>query len=290
MRSMTGFGHAETAVPTVGALTADIRTVNGRFQDVNLRLPRELTSFEGELRSLVQERIARGRIDVFVTLNLLVAEQDVNEAAVDGYLKVAAKLSARGIPGNLDLATLLQLPGVTVPRQVDFSSDGFADTLRTVVEEALRQVLETRAAEGAAMKRDLSARIQSLSKMLQQIKAGGTSIKDHYLEKLKQRLAELQTQQYVDDNRLTQELIYYTERSDVAEETTRLAAHIDRFHHYLAESETTSVGKQFDFLCQEMNREINTILSKSPLAQVSQVAVDAKAEIEKIREQIQNVE
>jgi uncharacterized protein (TIGR00255 family) len=290
MRSMTGFGHAEAAVPNVGALTVDIKTVNGRFQDVNVRLSRELMSYEGEVRAWVQDSIARGRVDVTVTVNSIGSEQDINEVVLEGYLKVAAKLSARGIPGDLDLATLLQLPGVTVPRSVEYTSAEFAAVLRAVVGAALKQVNEARRAEGAALKRDLAARLDSLSEMLQRIREGGGGIKEHYLEKLRQRFSELQAQQYVDDNRLMQELIYYTERSDVAEETTRLAAHVDRFRHHLSHSETTNVGKQFDFLCQEMNREINTILSKSPLAQVSQVAVDAKAEIEKIREQIQNVE
>ncbi|MFB3904439.1 MAG: YicC/YloC family endoribonuclease [Acidobacteriota bacterium] len=289
MQSMTGFGHTEA---TVGSLTfaVDVKSVNGRFLDINVRLPRELAAVEPEIRAEIQGRLGRGRVDVIVSTSYAAGQQDVNEPALEAYLAVAAKLNARGIPGELNIGTLLQLPGITSAPLLDYTSPEITSSIRSAVARALEQVVASRRAEGASLLRDLENRIAALRKAVERIASRAAGTRDYYFEKLKQRLDEAIGEQAVDQSRLAQEVIYYVERSDAAEEITRLLSHLDRFGQYLAKSESEHVGKQLDFLCQEMNREMNTILSKSPFADVAQIGVEGKAEIEKIREQVQNVE
>lgn len=289
MQSMTGFGHSETTVGNL-TLSVDVKSVNGRFLDINVRLPRELVAVEPEIRAEIQKHLGRGRVDLIVTTSYAAGQQDINEPALEAYLSVAAKLNARGIPGELSIGTLLQLPGITGAPQFDYSDPELTAAIRAAAARALEQVVASRAAEGATLRRDLEERMTSLKNAVQTIasKAGGT--RDYYFEKLKQRLDEALNDQVVDQSRLAQELIFYVERSDAAEEITRLLSHLDRFGQYLQKGDSENVGKQLDFLCQEMNREMNTILSKSPFADVAQIGVEGKAEIEKIREQVQNVE
>jgi uncharacterized protein (TIGR00255 family) len=289
MHSMTGFGHVEKALKEA-RVVVDVKTVNGRFLDFNVRLPREVAGLEAEIRAEVQARIVRGRVDVLVNVHPTRGEQGLNEAAVESYLALTSKLSARGVEGVLNVGTLLQLPGVIAPQEVDYSSEEFVHELRSVLVEALEQVIKGRKAEGDSLKKELKDRVAALKAQIKGIGANSESIRDHYFHKLKQKLNEAGVDAGLDENRLIQELIYYAERSDITEELTRLRSHLDRMNHYLAQSDSGASGKQLDFLCQEMNREVNTILSKSPLADVSQFGVEAKAEIEKIREQVQNVE
>ncbi len=289
MQSMTGFGHSETTVGNL-TLSVDAKSVNGRFLDINVRLPRELVAVEPEIRAEIQKRLGRGRIDLTVTTSYAAGQQDVNEPALEAYLAVAAKLNARGIPGELNIGTLLQLPGITGAPQVDYSSPELTSAIRSAAARALEKVVASRKAEGATLQRDLENRITVLRNAVQTIASRATETRDYYYDKLKQRLDEALRDQAVDQGRLAQELIYYVERSDAAEEITRLLSHLDRFVQYLAKADSENVGKQLDFLCQEMNREMNTILSKSPFADVAQIGVEGKAEVEKIREQVQNVE
>ncbi len=289
MQSMTGFGHSETTVGNL-TLSVDVKSVNGRYLDINVRLPRELVAVEQEIRAEIQKRLGRGRVDLTITTSYAAGQQDVNEPALEAYLAVAAKLNARGIPGELNIGTLLQLPGITSTPQFDSSSPELTSAIRSAAGRALEHVVASRKAEGATLRKDLENRVTALRNAVQTIASRATGTRDYYYEKLKQRLDEALRDQAVDQSRLAQELIYYVERSDAAEEITRLLSHLDRFGQYLVKADSENVGKQLDFLCQEMNREMNTILSKSPFADVAQIGVEGKAEIEKIREQVQNVE
>jgi len=287
---MTGFGHAETVVAGL-TVVIDVRSVNGRFLDINIRLPRELVALEPDLRAEVQRsQISRGRIDIMVSTSMVAAQQDINEAMLEAYLEVASKLNAKGIPGELTIGTLLQLPGIIGAPPFEYSSDEVKAAVRSAVARALEQVLAARQIEGAALKRDLDSRIDVLKELVQKIAARGAEAREYYHEKLRQRLQEALAGQAVDQSRLAQELVYYVERSDTSEEITRLLSHLERFAQFLRNDSGENVGKQLDFLCQEMSREMNTILSKSPLADIAQMGVQGKAEIEKMREQVQNVE
>ncbi|MGH9339347.1 MAG: YicC/YloC family endoribonuclease [Acidobacteriota bacterium] len=287
---MTGFGQAERSLEDVD-IGIEIKTVNGRYLDVVTRLPKELSALEPDLRKAVQSRLSRGRAEVYINVTFKSSSQsELNEALVENYLSLAERIRARGVGGELNVAALLNLPGVIGPRQLDWTSRKVPETILEMTQEALDEVVATRIAEGAALKADLQDRLLLLDKYLSQIQGQASAMISHVREKLNQRLAEMGQDARVDQTRLAQEVVFYSDRASITEEITRLKSHIERFSQYLAESDQKRIGKNLDFLCQEMNREMNTILSKAVLPEISDIAVEGKAEIEKMREQVQNVE
>jgi uncharacterized protein (TIGR00255 family) len=184
----------------------------------------------------------------------------------------------------------LQLPGVFSPREVELSPEGIQENLVETLREALEKVVNSRSKEGAALKKDFQERLESLSSLTDRIAKEADQILEHYREKLKKRVEKLGKEQHLDENRLAQEILHYADRSDIAEEITRLRSHVSQFQEYLSSSENEPIGRKLDFISQEMGREMNTILSKSPLPAISELAVEGKTVIEKIREQVQNVE
>ncbi|MDA2933054.1 YicC family protein [Acidobacteria bacterium AH-259-D05] len=290
MRSMTGFGQAIRATEEMD-VAVEIKTGNSRYLDLKLRLPKELTSLEPELRKEIQSRLHRGRVDVYLDLNLKSGSQyEVNKAVVQNYLQTAEKVGSLGAEGKLDVSTIFQLPGVVVPRPMDLSAQGLLQTIQEVFGEALEEVVSTRSSEGEALKEDFSNRIQNLERVIHGIAQEAEQVPDYHRKRLTQRIEQLKQEGVVDENRLTQEILYYADRCDIAEEITRLRSHITHFQQDLNGSESEVIGRRLDFIAQEMGREMNTILSKSPLAGLSELALEGKTEIEKIREQVQNVE
>ena len=289
MRSMTGFGQAAQSAEEVG-VAVEIRTVNSRYLDLKVRLPKEWAFLEGEIRKELGPQLVRGRVDVHVDLVIKRADQyDLNQTLVENYLLLAEKARSLGAVGEVDVSSLLQLPGVVIPRQVDSSSKPVRQAILEVVREAAGEVVAVRRAEGAALKMDLEKRLSHLAKITDLIAEQTALVQSYYREKLMKRLAELVPEQAVDENRLAQEMVYFADRSDISEEITRLRSHLEQFQVCL-DSEVQVVGRRLDFICQEMGREMNTVLSKSPLAAISEPGLEGKTEIEKIREQIQNVE
>ncbi|MEE8160900.1 MAG: YicC/YloC family endoribonuclease [Acidobacteriota bacterium] len=289
MRSMTGFGQAAQSAEEVG-VAVEIRTVNSRYLDLKVRLPKELAFLEGEIRKELGPHLVRGRVDVHVDLVIKRADQyDLNQTLVENYLWLAEKARSLGAVGEVDVSSLLQLPGVVIPRQVDSTSEPVRQAILEVVREAAGEVVAVRRAEGAALKMDLEKRLSRLAKITDLIAEQTALVQSHYREKLMKRLADLVPEQAVDENRLAQEMVYFADRSDISEEITRLRSHLEQFQVCL-DSEEQVVGRRLDFICQEMGREMNTVLSKSPLAAISEPGVEGKTEIEKIREQVQNVE
>ena len=286
---MTGFGQAALSVEEVG-VAVEIRTVNSRYLDLKVRLPKELVSLEREIRKELESLLVRGRVDVHVDLVIKRSDQyDLNQTLVENYLVLAEKARSLGAVGEVDVSSLLQLPGVVIPRQVDSTSEPVRQAILEVVLEAAGEVIAVRRAEGAALKMDLVKRLSRLAKITDLIAEQTALVQSHYRKKLMKRLADLVPEQVVDENRLAQEMVYFADRSDISEEITRLRSHLEQFQVCL-DSEEQVVGRRLDFICQEMGREMNTVLSKSPLAAISEPGVEGKAEIEKIREQVQNVE
>ncbi len=286
---MTGFGQAALSVEEVG-VAVEIRTVNSRYLDLKVRLPKELVSLEREIRKELESLLVRGRVDVHVDLVIKRSDQyDLNQTLVENYLVLAEKARSLGAIGEVDVSSLLQLPGVVIPRQVDSTSEPVRQAILEVVLEAAGEVIAVRRAEGAALKMDLDKRLSRLAKITDLIAEQTALVQSHYRKKLMKRLADLVPEQVVDENRLAQEMVYFADRSDISEEITRLRSHLEQFQVCL-DSEEQVVGRRLDFICQEMGREMNTVLSKSPLAAISEPGVEGKAEIEKIREQVQNVE
>ncbi len=286
---MTGFGQAALSVEEVG-VAVEIRTVNSRYLDLKVRLPKELVSLEREIRKELESLLVRGRVDVHVDLVIKRSDQyDLNQTLVENYLELAEKARSLGAVGEEDVSSLLQLPGVVIPRQVDSTSEPVRQAILEVVLEAAGEVIAVRRAEGAALKMDLDKRLSRLAKITDLIAEQTALVQSHYRKKLMKRLADLVPEQVVDENRLAQEMVYFADRSDISEEITRLRSHLEQFQVCL-DSEEQVVGRRLDFICQEMGREMNTVLSKSPLAAISEPGVEGKTEIEKIREQVQNVE
>ena len=290
MQSMTGFGQAAGSTEAA-AVSVEIKTVNGRYLDINLRLPKELASVEPDLRKELQRRLGRGRVDVFVNLTLKATDRyELNQSLVQNYMTIADDVRALGVTGSLEVRTLLPLPGVVVSRQMDVDSEGVLETLHTVFRQALDRLIVLREKEGEELRKDLKKRIEKIGRLVESIEGKTDEISSHYRQKLKSRLQELSKSEQIDHNRLSQEVVYYLERSDITEEITRLRSHLGLFLESLAVPEGEVVGRRLDFICQEISREINTVLSKSPLADISEPALDGKTEADKIREQVQNVE
>ncbi len=287
---MTGFGHVTKSLAEMD-IAVDLRTLNSRYFDFRSRLGRELSASEGDLKQEIQRRLSRGRVDLYIEVTPKAGDQlELNEALVKNYLRLADELRREGVKGEISLQDLLSLPGVCMSKK-----DGInAERLNAAVQEALKgavdQVLFARRSEGEALKAELEKRLSRLVMQVDSIVAHKERIGKYYQEKLSARLGEMLQQHELDQTRLAQEVFYYVEKSEISEEVVRLRSHFDRFSECLLESEREPVGKMLDFLCQEMNREINTILSKTALADISRIAIEAKAEIEKIREQVQNVE
>jgi uncharacterized protein (TIGR00255 family) len=285
---MTGFGHAERSLDGLH-VTVDIKTVNSRFLDHKIHMSRDWLEIEPQLKAEIQKFLTRGRADVFVDVQASLPQLlKVDEAIVEGYITAADRLRALGAAGSLSVEGLLGLPGVVA--RSSLSLDLLRDPLLETLREALGRLAESRRVEGAALQEDITKHLNSLESHVQTAASAANRIREHYLERLKKQIAALASEVEIDERRLAQEVFFYVERSDISEELARLASHIERFRHYLAQAGEESVGKNLDFLCQEIHREVNTILSKSSLVDLTSTAVEAKAEVEKIREQVQNVE
>ena len=290
MLSMTGYGQSHRSVDDVD-VAVEIKTVNSRYLDVNTRLPRELSLVESDIRREVREKLSRGRVDVFIDVTVNRTDQyELNEALAAHYLSLQERALSMGVEGGLDIATLLQLPGVLVPHQVNYAAEEILESILEGVREAVTKVIEVRSCEGAELQTDVESRVQKLSGITDGLVELTDEATTHYREKLRRRVADLDLDNPPDERRLIQEVLYYAERADIAEELTRLRSHINQFQELMKSSEGQVLGRRLDFICQEMGREMNTILSKSPLVSSAELALEGKTEIDKIREQVQNVE
>ena len=290
MLSMTGYGQFHRSIDDVD-IAVEIKTINSRYLDVNTRLPRELSLLESDIRGEVREKLSRGRVDVFIDVTVnRIYQYELNEALAAHHLSLQERALPLGVEGGLDISTLLQLPGVLVPHQVNYATEEILESILEGVRESVTKVIEVRSREGAELRKDLESRFEKLLG----ITAGLAELTDgaatYYREKLKRRITDLNLDRPLDENRLAQEVVYYAERADIAEELTRLRSHISQFQELMKSSEERVLGRRIDFICQEMGREMNTILSKSPLAVGGELALEGKTEIDKVREQVQNVQ
>ncbi len=290
VRSMTGFGRAAASLPGAN-LRVEIRTLNGRYLDAKIRTPKDLNHLEPELRKRAHAALNRGRVDLNVEVDLPAGgEFQLNETLVLGYEGAVRRLRELGFEGELGLASILQLPGVLEPRRLDMESGALRQAVLDAADSALAQALQVRDVEGEALRADLDFRLRRLGALLEEIEPLSATFAPYYRERLRRRIEELSNSNVADEARLAQEILFHAERADVSEEISRLKTHIERFFELLESPSEEGIGKNLDFLCQEMNREMNTIVSKSPLPDASRLAVEGKLEIEKIREQVQNVE
>ncbi|HYL11979.1 MAG TPA: YicC/YloC family endoribonuclease [Terriglobales bacterium] len=293
IRSMTGFAQVKGQVNNQLAFSLSLKSVNHRFLDLHFRMPADSDALEVKLRRLLKEKIARGHVEL--TLNLERAEGNgfvLNKQLVGGYVE-AFRAAAKdfGISGEPDLNVILRLPGImdtgTLPADGELEAAVLAK-----VEEVLKRLNQMREEEGRGIERELRARMKHLEKAGAEVGKHRSAILQSYVEKLKTRMQELIGAQ-VDSDRIVQEAALLVDRSDIQEELVRLETHVKHFLGLLDEG--GEIGKKLDFLLQEMNRESNTLLSKtSGLAgealKITEEGLAIKAEIEKAREQVQNLE
>jgi uncharacterized protein (TIGR00255 family) len=289
---MTGFGRGAVTEDTF-SVTVELKTVNNRFLDVGLRLSNELQQLETEIKRLISGRLSRGRVDV--NLQYERTEEinyELNRPMITGYLAAMKQMQDEfGLAGEPDLNVIAKLPNVMLARKDELSA-GFSLGVGAAVAMALDDLEKMRHSEGEMLKAELTSRLDSIAAHLPAIEREAESISDEYQQRLTKRIGDMlsksESQIELDQGRLAQEIAYLSDRADISEEIARLKTHLEHFSSIMDEEK--EVGKRLDFLTQELNREANTITSKTNNMTVKEHALAIKSEIEKIREQVQNVE
>jgi len=292
MKSMTGFGRGAFSGEAFG-VTVEIKTVNNRYLDVHLRLGQELSAIEMIVRKRVSARLSRGRVDLNINFDRTgAATYEVNRPLIAGYVSALREIKQElGLAGEIDVNSLARVPGA-----LSAARDSFDEQNMPGVESALDQALDSleqmRESEGAALAAEMRVRIAKIEAEVPIIEAAAAGLADAYRQRLQKRVTELIARGgqavELDAGRLAQEVAYLADRSDISEELARLRSHLEQFRSSIdADGE---VGKRLDFLLQELNREANTVLSKSTEIAIKDSALAIKAEVEKLREQVQNVE
>ena len=291
IRSMTGYGRGQEVLDGL-SVTVEIKSVNHRFFEYSCRLPRVYGFIDDKLKNYLQQRISRGKVDVFVQIDALESagsEVLVNDGLAENYLSVLRDMAQKyGLREDISVTTLSRYPDVLTVHQVAVDEDTVWNAVRKVTDIALEQFVAMREREGARLREDVLSRGQTILSAVAVIEERSPQTVREHMEKVEARMRELLDGAAVDEGRLLTEAAIYADKIAVAEETVRLRSHIDQLDTLLSGDE--AVGRKLDFLVQEINRETNTIGSKCSDLELTRIVVDIKAEIEKIREQIQNIE
>lgn len=291
IRSMTGFGRA-TAEAEGYILTVELKSVNHRYFEFNCRLPRQYGFLEEKLKSYINSRVARGKIDCFVTIEALDtdnADVVINKTLASAYVKALKELSEEySLKQDFGVVSLSHFPDVLMIKKGEEDEEKLWNNVKAVAEEAVDKFIQMREKEGVKMKEDIYSRGCYILDCVSFVEERSPETVKQYNEKLVERVHELLGDVSLDENRILQEVAIYADKVAVAEETVRLRSHIDQLNSFLESDE--AIGRKMDFLVQEINREANTIGSKANDVEIARKVVDIKAEIEKIREQIQNIE
>lgn len=292
MKSMTGYGRG-TADGDDFSVSVDLKSVNNRFLDVHLRLSNELSSLEPSIKKQIGSRLSRGRVDVNINLEQTgQTSYELNRPLIAGYVNALREMQTEfNVAGDLDINLIARLPGALQPAR-----NGLSDEMVAGIDKALATALDEleqmRTVEGEALRREMAERIERIQSLVPTIENAATGLVEAYRTRLQKRIGELLNRDgqlvEVDPARLAQEVAYLSDRSDVSEEMVRLRSHLSQFSDAL--NSPSETGKMLDFLLQELNREANTTLSKSTDLAIKEAALAIKAEVEKLREQVQNVE
>ncbi len=289
---MTGFGRGAVNAENF-TVAVEIKSVNNRYLDIHLRLNQELSSVEMVVRRIVSTRLSRGRVDITINLDRTGStEYEINRPLIAGHVNALRDIQHEfNLGGDIDVNSVARLPGALMPTR-----DGLSDAQLVGIEQALHEALDSletmRESEGAALAEEMRIRVAKIEAEVPVIEGAAAGLVDAYRQRLQKRIAELIARggqvMELDAGRLAQEVAYLADRSDISEELVRLRSHLDQFRASLeADGE---VGKRLDFLLQELNREANTVLAKSTEVSIKDAALAIKAEVEKLREQVQNVE
>ncbi len=291
MRSMTGYGSGE-AQGLGKKFIVEIKSINHRYSEIIIKQPRQYLLLEEKIRELVQKYVQRGRVEVYVKVEETGEKKPVikvdKDIALAYYKSLKDLANILEISPELSVYQLVSLPEIIKLEEPEENLEHVWDVLKKAFSEALEKLVEMREAEGLVLKNDLEKRILYLEELTKMVSQRSPLVVEDYREKLKGRIKELLDETQYDEVRLNQEIVYFAEKSNITEELVRLQSHFRQFLNSL--NTQGSVGRKLDFLVQEMNRETNTIGSKANDLEISNLVIEMKSEIEKIREQIQNIE
>ena len=289
--SMTGYGSAKGQIDGM-ALTVELKSVNNRYLDVNIRMPRGFLFAEEQLKSAISSKVTRGNVDVFVTLDSNGADNfsiTVNEALLEGYIGAIKSISEKyGLNFDLSAVSASRFPDVLSVEKKEADKDSISSGLCEILNEALVEYNSMRAREGAKLEEDILSRLFEIERMISLVEAASPVTVSEYRARLESKMQEVLGQSGIDESRILTEAAIFADKVAVDEETVRLRSHIAQMREMLAGG--SPVGRKLDFLIQEFNREANTIGSKCSDKNIAKIVVDLKSEIEKIREQVQNIE
>ncbi len=291
VKSMTGYGRA---VETVNGreFTVELRSVNNRYLDCSVKLPRMLSFAEESVKQAVKNTISRGKVDVFITVRSESASDvkvSLNAAMVEGYLAAMKQIvSDYGVQDDISVSLISRMPEVFTVEKPEVDEDQLRADLMGVVKKALDSYDSMRGAEGKALEQDLRSRGNTILELVSQVEAGNGQTVIDYRTRLENKLKEVLANTSIDESRILTEAAIFADKVAVDEETVRLRSHLEQMNSMLTDG--GAVGRKLDFLLQEMNRESNTIGSKCTDVRLARIVVDIKAELEKIREQTQNIE
>lgn len=291
VKSMTGYGRA---VETVNGreFTVEVRSVNNRYLDCTVKLPRALSFAEDAVKQAVKGTISRGKVDVFVSLRTEGSDDvqvKLNTAMVEGYLAAMKVMTeVYGVRDDLGVSTLARMNDVFTVEKPEVDEEALQADLMTVTQKALESYDAMRSAEGKALEADLHTRGETILSLVAQVEAGSPQTVADYRTRLENKLREVLANTSIDESRILTEAAIFADKVAVDEETVRLRSHLNQMNEMLTAG--GAIGRKLDFLLQEMNRESNTIGSKCSDVRLSRIVVDIKAELEKIREQTQNIE
>jgi len=292
IRSMTGFGTGEALTPA-GRFTIEIRSVNHRFSEVLVRLPRDLSALEDRVRAAVQARVLRGRVEVTIIREergsrpkTVKSDTELARAYAQALRELADVL---GVAGPLTLSQIVSLPDVLRVEETREDAEALWPDLGRAVEQAVGALVAMREAEGRRLAGDLLARLDRIGDVTHAVEARSRTAVADYAQRLNQRIAELLSEVPLDENRLAMEIAIFAERVDVSEEVTRLRSHLAQFRQDVTNADG-AIGRRLEFVLQEMGREANTIGSKASDLEITRAVIAIKGELESLREQVQNVE
>lgn len=291
MKSMTGFGRAKQEQNN-RIYTIEIKSVNHKYSDVVVKLPRTLSYLEEKIKKEVQKNVSRGKIDVFITFENYSDEGKeiiVNRELAKKYIEEFSKIAKENnLSVNIPITEITKLPEVLTIKNDGEDEEIIEKEVIECLEKAIENFIKMRENEGIKIKEDLNSRIDKLEEKILKISEYSTGLVANYVVKLEERIKEILKTDIIDEARLATEVVIYADKCSVEEELTRLKSHIHQFRQMLEEKD--NVGKKMDFLIQEMNRETNTIGSKSGMLEITNLVVEIKVELEDIREQVQNIE
>ncbi len=292
IKSMTGFGRCEVQEES-RKFTVEMKSVNHRYLDANIRMPKKLNFFETAIRSLLKRSVQRGKVDIFITYEDL-SEQQVslkyNEVLAAEYLSYFEKMQEKfSLENDIRVSTLSRYPEVLTMEEQAVDEEELWKGLKKALDGAIRQFVETRTSEGEHLREDLIEKLDNMLKLVGCIEERSPQIIAEYRDKLETKVKELLADTQMEDSRIAAEVVIFADKICTDEEVVRLRSHIVHMKDTLV-SDDSGIGRKLDFIAQEMNREANTILSKANDLEISNIGIELKTEIEKVREQIQNIE